>query len=575
MLNLIPSVKQLQVQEGVLENLSVCYEKGTMHPGIEEALSALPFDEAGTKLEIQIAEQAEENKEAYKLWINASGIKIEAYAPAGAFYAVQTLKQIWANGTVPYLEIADQPDFEHRGFYHDITRGKVPTVETMKQFIDQMAYYKMNSLQLYVEHVYEFEECKELFEKFGMYTKEEMQELDQYCKERFIDFIPSLSTFGHLYELLEQDQYRHLRVLNDFEACENMWHERMAHHTINPLLQESEDVIKSLIDQFAPAFTSETFNICCDETFDLTLLDSEIETGKLYVDFTKKIIDHVKAKGKKIMMWADILIEHPEYISEIPEETIFLNWDYAANPPEEKVKQLADLGRKQIVCPGTGTWRRLCEDVAVEEQNIVKFIDYGYKHGAMGVLNTNWGDWGNPASLELSMYGMVLGAAKSWAAETTVTDEFYGAVNHLLYGADGAIQLLRTVSDAQDLVKWMPFTVDYLEHRYQKEMEPKLPPFKFTEENVQVIQQTLKTCREVLAEQNWKFAEAKEELLICIEGICVMAELAANLKGIAVERITDTKEWLAAYSAKWEQKNKPCELGRIQEMFEYLEAQTK
>ena len=205
MLRLIPAVKNLKIYDKTWSAATIKYKKGSLDSRLELALSAFETDESGIPLEIRVTGG---QTEAYKLAINENGILIEADAEAGAFWAIKTLRQIFAYGDeVPYLEIYDRPDFEHRGFYHDITRGKIPTVETMKQLIDQMAYYKLNSLQLYVEHVYEFEEYKELIKQTGYYTKAEMQELDAYCKERFIDFIPSLSTFGHLCELLELDQY--------------------------------------------------------------------------------------------------------------------------------------------------------------------------------------------------------------------------------------------------------------------------------------------------------------------------------------------------------------------------------
>lgn len=579
MLKLIPPVKQLEIQNGVWVQTKLSYEKESLDPRIALALSEWNPSEGadGVPLTIQVQkDNVDLGQEVYTICVDASGIQIEAGGDAGAFYAVQTLRQIAASGEIPYLQIQDQPDFPYRGFYHDITRGKVPTVETMEQLIDQMAYYKMNSLQLYVEHVYEFEECKALRERFGYYTEAEMQELDRYCRDRFIDFIPSLSTFGHLYELLEQEEYRHLRVLREDQPSENRWNARMEHHTLDPLLPESEKLVQSLIDQYMPAFTSETFNICCDETFDLTLYPSEIDAGKLYVDFTKKIIEYVKSKGKKIMMWGDILLEHPEYIKDIPEDTVFLNWDYRANPPESKIQKFSELGRKQILCPGTGSWRRLCEDVAVEEQNISNMAKYGYQHGALGILNTNWGDWGNPASLDLAMYGMVLGAMKSWNVEAPVDDAFYDAVNTLLYGTEneaGAVQILRRISDAQDEVKWMPFAKACMEHRYQKEVDPELPPFVFTKENLNRVQETYQTCRTLLENQKWGYDEAREEMRIAIEGICVMAELTAKLKGVEGSRMTDTREWLKKFSEKWEKKNKPCELSAIQELFLYMEEQ--
>lgn len=616
MLKLIPPVKQLELQEGMWEQLELFYERENLDPRIEMALAewnrwrnaetnvrknadgnagkCQNGDKNGIPLRIIVQKENQKlGQEAYILTVDASGIQIEAGGEAGAFYAVQTLKQIAAEGAIPYLRIQDEPDFSYRGFYHDITRGKIPTVETMKRLIDQMAYYKMNSLQIYVEHVYEFEECRELNERFGYYTKEEMQELDTYCKERFIDFIPSLSAFGHMYELLELDKYRHLRVLKNEKPSENRWNARMEHHTLDPLLPESEKLVQSLMDQYIPAFTSETFNICCDETFDLTMYPSDIATGRLYVDFTKKIIEYVQSKGKKIMMWGDILLEHPDYIKEIPEDTVFLNWDYRANPPESKIQKFSELGRKQILCPGTGSWRRLCEDVAVEELNISNMAKYGHKYGALGILNTNWGDWGNPASLELAMYGMVLGAAKSWSVDMPVDDTFRDAVNELLYGAvgekradgkncsdenckkvkNGPVQILRRISDAQDEVKWMPFAKACMEHRYQKELDPELPPFVFTKENLDRVQDTYRTCRELLENQKWGYDEAREEMLIAVQGICVMAELTAKLKGIETSRMTDTRKWLQRYSEKWEEKNKPCELSAIQELFLYMEEQ--
>ena len=75
----------------------------------------------------------------------------------------------------------------------------------------------MNSLQLCIEHTFPFREFGDHVEKNGYLTPEEIKELDDYCYENFIEFIPSIATFGHLYELLEQESYRDLRELKDFK----------------------------------------------------------------------------------------------------------------------------------------------------------------------------------------------------------------------------------------------------------------------------------------------------------------------------------------------------------------------
>ncbi len=563
MLHLIPSVKKQEIKNGFLKEKAICYNQSGYDKRLLLALEKLPYDAKGANLEVKVEGDA---GEGYELQIEEDKITITANGPAGAFYAIQTLRQIFKNDEVPCLYIKDEPDFAYRGFYHDITRGKVPTVETLKNLIDDMAYYKLNSLQLYVEHTYEFEETKEITKKKGCLTKEEMLELGQYCKDNFIEFVPSLSTFGHLYELLEQEQYKHLRVLKDFAGQCNFWDARMAHHTIDPLHPESIEVIKSMIDQYEPLFESENFNICCDETFDLKSYPAEgKDEARLYIDFVKKIVAHVQSKNKKVMMWADILLEHPETIDELPEDVCFLNWDYGSNPPEQKIIDIAKKGRKQIVCPGTSTWGGLCENVGVEESNISLMVEYGYKHGAIGVLNTNWGDWGNPCSLELALYGLVLGAAKSWNVKTSLTEAFYQSVNHILYGSANGIECLKALSEMHQALNWWQFCNKYFEKRSDV-ISDKMWDY----DTLRKVQDTYLHLKDMIGTDIWEKDECRQEMHIAAEGVCVMAELYAEMTGMSVERTTDTKEWFSKYKEKWLQKNKPSELYNIEEMFLYI-----
>lgn len=564
MIKLIPAVKKLEMHSNFFAAQAVRYKKSGLDARLLSALKKLPYDSAGAPVDIRINGS---EGEAYTLSINENHICIEAAGPAGAFYAIQTLRQIFKHEKIPCLYIEDKPDFEYRGFYHDVTRGKIPTVETVKKLIDQMAYYKLNSLQLYVEHTFEFEEYRQLRDATGYLTKEELQEIGAYCRENFIEFIPSLSTFGHLYELLEQPKYKHLRVLKDYDAAPNVWHARMRHHTIDPENPQSIALVNSLIDQYMPCFESQWFNICCDETFALHSYDAlGVDSGKLYVEFVKKIIAHVQKHGKKVMMWADILLKYPETIEQIPEDICFLNWNYKSNPPVENIIRLAKTGKAQIVCPGTSTWSRLCENVDVEEQNICRMAQYGYRYGAVGVLNTNWGDWGNPCSLELAMYGLVLGAEKSWSVATTVDEAFYSRVNALLYENENGIRYLQAVSKLHTLVNWNDFCRAYFYHRYGYESDKtEIAP------DLIAVQNAYAELAKSLSGEKWINDEYREEMLLAAEGVCVIAELWEKLLGHPVSRLTNTRQWLHKYSEKWLQKNQPNELYRIQEMFNYCE----
>ena len=381
-------------------------------------------------------------------------------------------------------------------------------------------------------------------------------------------------SFTHLRQLnfelrsVRHDYLNHLRVLKDYEPMSNFWHARMIHHTIDPENPESLELIKSLIDQYIPLFSSEYFNICCDETFDLnTLSDDPAEVGKLYVEFVKKIIAHVKSRGKKVMMWGDILLKHPETIDKLPEDTCYLNWFYQLDPPEENIERIAQSGRPQIVCPGTTTWNRFCECVDVEENNISLMIEYGYKHGAVGVLNTNWGDWGNPCSVEMAMYGLVLGAEKSWTVATKVGERFDACVNFHLYENSAGVQYLRELSRLHDQINWRLFCQRYFIDRFGNDVEL---GEAFEGDTKEFQNKCVQLLEKVGSEESFN-SEYRDEMLIAIEGICLMVELYSVRIGRKVNRLVDTEKWLSAYRKKWTRKNKESELRNIEEMFRYCD----
>lgn len=562
---LLPQPKMIKEKKGFLKTKVLKVENKCCDDRI---INALRFFELGDGADL-IIEVGTGNTEGYSLSVYEDRIHIKGENPSGVFYAIQTLRQLFESDKVPCLEIKDTPDMMLRGFYHDVTRGKVPTVKTLKRLIDDMAYYKLNCLQLYVEHTFEFKEYADSIDRTGYLTAEEIRELDEYCRLNFIEFIPSLSTFGHLYELLQKDRYRHLRELENFESKNIFWHDRMMHHTIDPTNEESFELVKSLLNQYMENFSSDTFNICCDETFDLRFGKHKNEdTGKLYVDFVNKIVAYLKSKGKKVMMWADILLRHPEQIKNIPDGVELLNWCYVANPDENTFKTIYEANIPQIVCPGTGTWNRFCENYKTEIDNISRMIEYGNKYHAKGIINTNWGDWGNPCSIELAMFGLVLGASKSWNISTIVNEDYITCVNKLLYKNNNGCELVEKLTEISDRVDWWTLVKSYWnivneETIYEVEFLPE-------EELIKVVDDSFEILKSV-GKCEWENIRYKNQILLVAEGLAVMAELLAKLAGYKIHRRTDTNKWLKKYKTAWLEDNKESELREIEKMFLYLE----
>ena len=82
--------------------------------------------------------------EGYRLKIAPRRIDISALKPAGLFYGIQTLRQMGLGASrIPCAEIEDSPRFGWRGMLLDGCRHFM-TVDTVKRYIDLLAYHKMN-----------------------------------------------------------------------------------------------------------------------------------------------------------------------------------------------------------------------------------------------------------------------------------------------------------------------------------------------------------------------------------------------------------------------------------------------
>ncbi len=565
-MKLIPPPRKINTTQEIITNKSVAFCNDDLDHRLVKAIQKLPICENGLLLSIRF--RAGED-ESYTLDISNNGIVITASATVGAFYGIQTLRQILENETVYACHIEDAPDFGFRGFYHDVTRGRIPTLDTLKELVDHMAYMKLNSLQLYVEHSFAFREFADSVERTGCLTTEEIRELDDYCYENFIELIPSMSCFGHLYVLLEKPQYKHLQVAKDYENTHIYWYERMAHHTIDPLHPESFPLIKSMIDQFIPLFRSDKFNICCDETFDLKNgKHKDTDTGELYVTFTNKLIDYVKSHGKQVMMWGDVLLEHPERVRDIPEDVLLLNWHYGADAEnaEQKVKLLQEQKRTQIVCPATWAWNHFNELLCASIPNITIMTDLARKYGAMGVLNTNWGDYGDPCSFDLSLFGLAYGAARSWNVSTEV-EKAANCADFLIYRNDGTFDILYNLNVIEHTVHYGDLSWMYNNLYYPGKLE-------IADRKEGTLRSARQQCMDICAkleEQKWERDWFRQEILLSAEGVAVMAELMMLLRGYPTERVTNTESWLAKYRENWLKKNKESELKEIETMFQLLE----
>jgi len=521
----------------------------------------------------------------YEMTIETEKVIISSNTHEGLFHGLQTLKQLIVEYKrhLPCLQIKDNPEFLDRGFYHDVTRGKVPTLETLKELVDLTASYKLNQLQLYVEHTYLYKNQSEVWTTTDPLTAEDILILDDYCEKRYVELVPSISTFGHLYEALISKSYTSLCEL-EVDESPFSWVDRMDHHTLNVSDEKSMIFVKEMIEEFIPLFRSNKFNICADETFDLgkgknKVLADKIGTSKLYVDFLVKIIEYVKSYNKEVMFWGDIIIKYPEHIDVLPKDLICLNWWYWLNYDEEKVKIIHDQGFDQYICPGVNGWNKLMNDHQMAYDNIQMMVNYGKKYHARGILNTDWGDYGHMNFLSNSIPGLIYGAAFSWGSTYTL-EELNNHIDSLYFDAESSIMsCLMILSEKHHLD--MLALVQWVEKKNTKWLDQINISVKEIQSDDMVIKGVIEVLMDSLSEVSVSKRQHIKRYICSANGIRLYNELLVILmkyvqeKNVVslvtpIELASKLEYWLLEFKTLWYEENKASELYRIVEFIKKL-----
>ncbi len=324
----------------------------------------------------------------------------------------------------------------------DISRGRVPKLETLLELAGHLADFKINELQLYTEHTFAYRRYKSVWQSWGALTGAEIRKLDRHCRALGIELVPNQNSFGHLRCFLEHPRLRQLAEVSEpYEDASGEFVRRPS--TLTPNHPGTLPFLRGLYDELLPNFSSRYFNVGCDETWDLgrgqsKKLCATKGQGRVYLDFLKQIHLEISRRGKTMMFWGDIILKYPKLIPELAEfrssrresaqssqsgltsaatNLIALNWGYEAGHPFEKeARQFARAKIPFYICPGTSSWQTLIGRHDNALANLRAAAKAGRKQGAIGYLITDWGDGGHPQPLAVSYLPILAGASLAWNA---------------------------------------------------------------------------------------------------------------------------------------------------------------
>lgn len=363
-------------------------------------------------------------EEEYQIEVDENKITITACMPVGVYRALTTLKQIYnqCGGVISCLTICDKPDIKFRQAQFDF-RHRVPKIEDIKAYVQLLSDMKYNEYALYFESLgFYYSNFPQFYDGSKVFTPEDVRELDEFCKERYVKLIPVQASFGHMKTWLEQEELKDLGISLEGGGG-----------SLNPLDPRSLELVEKIYDSILPHFSSDVVNICFDEVVELgtgkTAEAAQKEgKAKLFVDFLLKVSDLATKKyGKKVMFWGDMLYKYPEMWELVPADSTVMLWGYNAYEKyfDKHAVEIDAYNKNFYVCCSTNNFASFTGKTENALYNIkhAAYIINQYKN-AKGILVTDWGDAGNPQFQPISYFGYTVGACYGWNSDDTIASEY-------------------------------------------------------------------------------------------------------------------------------------------------------
>ena len=386
---------------------------------IEKHMQLSPaFDNSNKKNRIEInIDSSITDKEHYTLDVDKGGVTINGGSEGALFMALQTFDQILigdicntASKRIEHIRIDDKPRFAHRAIMIDPARHFLP-IEDVKFFIDQMARFKYNVLQLHLTDDQgwriEIKSHPKLTEvgairnggsipspDNGYYTHKEIKELIAYAAERNIEIIPELDIPGHSVAILKAYPelgcaFRH----NDIKDLGNTTNMMLCAHNEN-VYTIYEDIIKEV----AMLFPSKKIHLGgdeaaikenwakCNDCLAMMQQAGYDKPSQLMIPFFNRILDIVRKNGKEAILWCELDNIWPpanDYLFPYPQDVTLVTWRNALTP--KCIELTRKYGHNLIMAPGEHA-----------------YLDYPQYPGDLPEFN----NWGMPVTTLKQSYGL-------------------------------------------------------------------------------------------------------------------------------------------------------------------------
>ena len=265
-------------------------------------------------------------------------------------------------------------------------------IEYLRSYIDYIADHGYNTLFLYLAQRISCSAFS-LGEGKG-YRKEDLRFLVEYAAGKGIDVIPGLNLFGHADQILSLPEYEELAELRSGENGREHHNQK---HVFCLSSAKVRKLIASFLEEVLEIFPSQYIHAGFDEALDVGYCEECRKKIRSFDDEQNLVLSHVSfihdllaAKGRRMMIWDDLLPLYPALTERMAKDIVICVWQYHQNVPEycsycfnatfrNALKEYREAGFDCIVCPAD------CSFV-----NSETFFSYGVREKALGAIVTAW-----------------------------------------------------------------------------------------------------------------------------------------------------------------------------------------
>jgi hexosaminidase len=314
-------------------------------------------NKASSVINIRSERLKSENKEAYEIRITQDTIDLIAHTSKGAFWGVQTLRQLIpysANDTlahhkiwvVPTGTIKDAPQFSYRATMLDVSRHFFEA-DYIKEYISLLAYYKINVLHLHLTDDQgwriEIKSWPKLTEvggstevgggPGGFYTQKQYKEIVAHAKSHHITIVPEVDMPGHTNAAIVSYPF-----LNGTDQTPELYTGKEVGFST---FDTRKDTVYAFIDDVVREITMLSpgpyFHVGGDE--------SHVTKKEDYIYFINRVEKIVQKYGKQMIGWDEIAN------ADLDSNSVAQFWWHTEN-----IETAISKGMKTILSPANKTY---------------------------------------------------------------------------------------------------------------------------------------------------------------------------------------------------------------------------